>query len=150
MDPMANTNDHRDPPLDLSHHLSRTTVARQASSMKLFYKYFARKSAIRRHIYQLSDNRSPRHWSTRRWTAQQLLLPLRHSRSQSRSPRSLGTNPQPTRRSPILITGRFVFAVERSQQQEREGQDREQPSQPTSRRSRSPPYPQPTQPSQED
>jgi len=27
-------------PLDLSHHYSRVTAARQASSMKAFYKYF--------------------------------------------------------------------------------------------------------------
>jgi len=28
-------------PLDLSHYFSRVTAARQASSMKAFYKYFA-------------------------------------------------------------------------------------------------------------
>ena len=28
------------PPVDLSHHYSRTTKKRQASSMKGFYKYF--------------------------------------------------------------------------------------------------------------
>lgn len=32
--------DTRPPPKDLSHHLSRTTKARAASSMKMFYKYF--------------------------------------------------------------------------------------------------------------
>lgn len=29
------------PPLDLSHHFSRVTVARQESKLKQFYKYFA-------------------------------------------------------------------------------------------------------------
>lgn len=29
------------PPVDLSHHLSRSTKAREASSVKKFYKYFA-------------------------------------------------------------------------------------------------------------
>jgi len=33
-------NDTRPPPKDLSHHLSRSTKARGASSMKAFYKYF--------------------------------------------------------------------------------------------------------------
>jgi hypothetical protein len=28
------------PPLDLSHHFSRVTKARQESSIKVFYKYF--------------------------------------------------------------------------------------------------------------
>lgn len=28
-------------PIDLSHHLSRSTKAREASSVKRFYKYFA-------------------------------------------------------------------------------------------------------------
>lgn len=33
-------NDKRPPPKDLTHHLSRATKSRQASSMKQFYKYF--------------------------------------------------------------------------------------------------------------
>lgn len=40
--PTAEMHDQRAPPKDLSHHLSRSTVARQASSVKMFYKYFAR------------------------------------------------------------------------------------------------------------
>lgn len=28
-------------PVDLSHHLTRSTIARQASSVKQFYKFFA-------------------------------------------------------------------------------------------------------------
>lgn len=34
-------NDTRPPPKDLSHHLSRSTKTRAASSIKAFYKYFA-------------------------------------------------------------------------------------------------------------
>ncbi|KAK5694653.1 hypothetical protein LTR97_009243 [Elasticomyces elasticus] len=34
------SNDTRPPPLDLSHHLSRSTRSREASSIKQFYKYF--------------------------------------------------------------------------------------------------------------
>lgn len=33
--------DHRPEPKDLSHHLSRATRSREASSIKQFYKYFA-------------------------------------------------------------------------------------------------------------
>ncbi|KAK3073788.1 hypothetical protein LTR53_004312 [Teratosphaeriaceae sp. CCFEE 6253] len=35
------SNDPRPPPKDLSHHLSRNTKSREASSMKAFYKYFS-------------------------------------------------------------------------------------------------------------
>ncbi|KAK4565698.1 hypothetical protein LTR86_003546 [Recurvomyces mirabilis] len=40
MRPQDGPVDHRPPPKDLTHHLSRATKARQASSMKAFYKYF--------------------------------------------------------------------------------------------------------------
>ena len=35
------SNDTRPPPKDLSHHLSRSTKSREASSIKAFYKYFS-------------------------------------------------------------------------------------------------------------
>lgn len=37
---MSDITDKRDPPKDLSHHLSRNAKAREASAVKQFYKYF--------------------------------------------------------------------------------------------------------------
>lgn len=37
---MSQQDEDARPPLDLSHHFSRVTVARQESTMKSFYKFF--------------------------------------------------------------------------------------------------------------
>jgi hypothetical protein len=148
--------DQRAPPLDLFHHLSRVTKARDASSVKQFYKYFARKHVRRwnpyRYLYLTFAflNISPRNRPTRRRLAQQPLLSLRHPRSQGSPSRSLGADSQPPYRSSLFRSpSRSVPAI-RDLQQEEQVQDIKQPSRPAPRCPRSSSHPQRTKPRQED
>lgn len=84
-------------PIDLSHHLSRSTKAREASSVKRFYKYFSIPG-----IAQLAGGgcrfiRRVSRLTAVRATKRQV-LPLRHPRSQGLAPQPMEAHAQQARR----------------------------------------------------